>query len=484
MRTFKNLLFSTTFIALLLTNDICQSQIVSPEVTAKSVVHLVTDDGTCNGVLLNNIENNGIQYILTAGHCISENNRFLAIVIGRDLVINNSNLQSVSWQSTELELLKLSRNLDYALFRLNEPIPEYFTPYFAGWNAREEIPVSTYGIHSPAIEKIFIEDLDRPRRATFEGISEFGGNPVANGTLNILRWEQGFTEAGSSGSPLFNNNSRLIGILSGGASTAINPANDFYTRFDLIFEEIKNWIAPTQADLFTDGLDFQLTENKTFKVKNFHKSDPLSGSTIQNQISESFSGSSPSVIQGVFLTLNEVNPTDLVLISVVEGSSVIYEQTIFSGILNEFSENYIAFAEPVAVNSNYSIAITHNQSLNFPVTDTPNNTVLIEGIMEENTSLLIGTLNTGEKNPIIADSQSINPVYPNPSTQNFYIEGGNVDNISNIRIFTSKGDKITFDTFRDYQNRILIDMSGKQPGLYYLRYQFENQVIMSKLVLL
>lgn len=468
----------------LLAYDYCQCQIISPDITRNSVVHIVTDEDTCNGVLLNNADNNGIQYILSAGHCISESNRFLEIVIGRDVVLNGSNLKSTSWQSSALEPLLLSRDLDYVLLRLTEPIPEHLTPYFAGWNAKTVLPVSSYSIHSPETEKIFIEDLDRPQFATFNGINEFGGNPVTNGTLNILRWEQGFTEAGSSGSPLFDNNSRLIGILSGGASTASNPSNDFYTRYDLIFEEIKNWISPGQTDLFLDGLDVQLTESSTFKRKNHQKNNLISGSTDNSTVSENFAVNNTSSLKGVFITVNEVNPTDLVSIAVLEGDNVIYEQTIFSGTLSEFSENYIPFSELVQVGGNYAITVSHNQSLNFPLATSPNSSVVVGNVAMENSSLLISTLNEGIMDQKPEATATINPVYPNPSTQNFYLEGGDIDNISNIRIFTSKGDEVAVTTFRDYRNRLLIDMSGSQKGLYYLQYQLENQVVLVKLVLL
>ncbi|MEL6560154.1 MAG: trypsin-like serine protease [Bacteroidota bacterium] len=484
MKNIKKIPFSFVFIMTLLAFDYCQSQIASPEVTRKSVVHLTTDDGTCNGVLLNNSNNDGIRYILSAGHCISESNRFLEVVVGRDVVINGSNLRSTSWQSSALESLQLSRDLDYVLLRLNEPIPEHLTPYFAGWNANASVPVSSYGIHSPGIEKIFIEDLDRPQLATFDGINEFGGTPVANGTLNILRWDQGFTEAGSSGSPLFNNDSRLVGLLSGGASTATNPSNDFYTRFDLIFEEIKSWISPGQTDLFIDGLDFQLVTNSTFKKHNYQLSDPISGSTDNGTVSENFSGNNPASIKGIYLTVNAVDPTDLVSISVLEGGNVVYEQTIFSGTLNEFSENYIPLSETVDVTGNYSIAVSHNQSLNFPLTTSLNSTVVIGNATMENSSLLMSTLNEGVADQISEETTTINPVYPNPSTQNFYLEGGDIDKVSNIRIFTSKGDEIAVTTFKDYQNRLLIDMSGNQKGLYYMQYQLDNRVILAKLVLL
>ena len=56
----------------------------------------------------------------------------------------------------------------------------------------------------------------------------------------INAWELGVTEPGSSGSPLFNQDHRIIGQLYGGAAACSgsvnNGAYDFYGRFDVSWE--------------------------------------------------------------------------------------------------------------------------------------------------------------------------------------------------------------------------------------------------------
>ncbi|MEO1255609.1 MAG: T9SS type A sorting domain-containing protein, partial [Bacteroidota bacterium] len=99
-------------------------------------------------------------------------------------------------------------------------------------------------------------------------------------------------------------------------------------------------------------------------------------------------------------------------------------------------------------------------------------------------SLLISTLNEGVADNLITSTEPVSLVYPNPSTQNFYLEGSNVDQIDHIRVFTSKGDEVSVTTVKDYLNRILIDMTGHRKGLYHLQYQLENQVIRMKLILI
>lgn len=91
-----------------------------------------------------------------------------------------------------------------------------FNAYWNGWDANTSATTGGAGIHHPAgdIKKI----------STFTGttVSTTWGGAVTN-THWRLSWTanangHGVTEGGSSGSPLFNNNGRIIGTLTGGSS--------------------------------------------------------------------------------------------------------------------------------------------------------------------------------------------------------------------------------------------------------------------------
>ncbi len=464
----------------------CWSQVANPEITKRSVVHLETDDGTCNGILLNNTNEDGKALILTAGHCLTDENRFLSVIFGRDYVLNDTKYRNVEWRSTDLTLQQLSRDLDYALFEVTGVIPEYILPYYAGWEVINDLPISSYGIHSPGIEKVFIEDLNRPKRATFNGITEFGGTPVNNGTLNIIRWEIGFTTEGSSGSPLFNQSSLVTGILSGGASSEANPTNDFYSRFDLIYQDgISDWLNPTNENRSSiAGMDFQQKANNLFKNVNYQISNEISEITDTDFIAEIFQNEGSSIVKGIYLTLNEIIPTDLFTISILSDGVIVYENSVFSGSLNEFSENFIPINEIVEVGPEYTIQIQHNRSLKFPVTISEKGTINLNENQLSNRSLLIGVLSEGMQK--VSEPISLNEelIYPNPSTQNFYIQQGNSSQISDIKLFTPKGNEVVINTTEDYLNRVVIDMTGHQKGLYILQYRLEKQVITEKLLLI
>ncbi|MBS3774803.1 MAG: T9SS type A sorting domain-containing protein, partial [Bacteroidales bacterium] len=53
----------------------------------------------------------------------------------------------------------------------------------------------------------------------------------------VKEWDVGTTESGSSGSPLFNQNKRIIGDLSGGEATCEDPVNDYFARFDRSWDD-------------------------------------------------------------------------------------------------------------------------------------------------------------------------------------------------------------------------------------------------------
>lgn len=243
-----------------------------------SVVRLVINGSSlCTGVFLNNAENNGTPYLLTANHCIEDETDAANTVFlfnyespscnGPDGSANNT-LSGSGLRST-------STSLDFTLVELNNPPPRDYRPYFAGWNRIDSAADSTASIHHPRgdVKKISI-DLDEPSKATFaQGYIPFG-------SWRIAKWDIGTTEGGSSGSPLFDHNKRLIGSLIGGDAYCGNSVNDYYSRFDLAWDyfnepdkQLMTWLDPENTGITEiDGLnphaesellaDFEINSNE------------------------------------------------------------------------------------------------------------------------------------------------------------------------------------------------------------------------------
>ncbi|ANM31559.1 hypothetical protein ABI59_21315 [Acidobacteria bacterium Mor1] len=136
-----------------------------------------------------------------------------------------------------------SSNSDFSLFEMNTMPPAEFNPYWNGWNRNPAAATETYGIHHPANDekKICYND-----DAVIDG-SNYGPNH-----WRITEWEQGTTEGGSSGSPLFDQDSRIIGQLHGGTASCSSITWDEYGKIDASWEgdgaadsRLRDWLDPS-----------------------------------------------------------------------------------------------------------------------------------------------------------------------------------------------------------------------------------------------
>src|SRR6185436_3693694 len=120
--------------------------------------------------------------------------------------------------------------------------------WFAGWDASTlAIGAQVVGIHHPA------GDWKKVSRGALES---FGAPNPPTGSFAIVRWSQGVTEGGSSGSGIFTavgnpaTDYRFRGGLWGGASACGAPQGqmyDFYSRLDLAYTALKQWLDPPPA---------------------------------------------------------------------------------------------------------------------------------------------------------------------------------------------------------------------------------------------
>ena len=229
------------------------------------VVMLVSgNSGFCSGSLINNTLNNGKPYVLTANHCFSNPATWVFRFNWQSAGCNNP-ASEPTFQSLSGGVLRARASAsDFCLVEITGglqggTVPAAFTPYFNGWDNSGNTPTSAVGIHHPSgdIKKISFEN--NPLIST-----TFGGSP-ANSHWGVTSWDEGVTEGGSSGSPLFDQNHRIIGQLHGGASAcgaavlsdeygkisySWTPANSDSTN------QLKYWLDPTQSNAtFVNGYD-------------------------------------------------------------------------------------------------------------------------------------------------------------------------------------------------------------------------------------
>ena len=266
----------------------CNVDVVCPENAGwenetNSVVRIVMNNSLCSGALLNNTAEDGTPYILTANHCIGQpysdwifNFKYEVDQCGSttDPYPNFYDIPSVSGC-----VLRATAgdgagggadNLDFCLVEMSQVPPASYTPYYAGWDHSGNTPSNTRGIHHPSGDvKKFCIDNDPPTVSSYPGYD-------SNTHWRIAVWDLGVTEGGSSGSPLFDQNHRVIGDLTGGQAACGNPINDYYQMFSYSWDaysdpqsQLKYWLDPTNSGVdYIDGFD----PNNTGLTANFSAS--------------------------------------------------------------------------------------------------------------------------------------------------------------------------------------------------------------------
>lgn len=190
----------------------------------------------CTGALINNTKNDGKPYFLTARHCLSRTSEAQTLVTHFNLenLDCGTNFQAAQTLSGSA-LIANHEDSDFTLLELDENPPANYYPYFAGWNAEATVSVnSAVSIHHPDgdVKKIAI-DYDEVFNYPF-GINwgELGSVSPEN-THWLVTFNQGSTEGGSSGAPLFDENNRIIGQLHGG-----DERSDFYGKFSHSWDQV------------------------------------------------------------------------------------------------------------------------------------------------------------------------------------------------------------------------------------------------------
>ena len=224
---------------------------------------IISGTHACTGALLNNTLQDGTPYILTANHCVSNQAQANETVFyfgyekpqcGYGYASENKTMSGSKLRATAPDA-----RVDFALLEINQNIPDSYEPYYAGWDASEDVSKKSVCIHHPKgdVKKISI-DNDIPKSASFYSYAPHSHWEIAD-------WEVGTTESGSSGAPIFNANHQIFGSLSGGQASCYSPIYDYFSKFSTAFNKYLE--AEEQLQVWLDPLNYNIT--------NLHGFDPL-----------------------------------------------------------------------------------------------------------------------------------------------------------------------------------------------------------------
>ncbi len=298
----------------------------------------------CTGFLVNNANNDCTPFFMTARHCgINSGNAGSLVTYWNyqnsfcrqpnspasgapgNGVLTDFNTGAVFRASYQPS--------DFTLVELSDPVSPTANAFFAGWNATSANPDTSIAIHHPNTdEKRISFDFDP---GTTTNYLQSAVNP--NGThIRVGNWEIGTTEGGSSGSPLFDQNKRVVGQLHGGYASCSSNTDDWYGRFSVSWTggnspstSLKAWLDPNDTGAMI--LDGRYATACEFGFDPQHIAvgvcvpDTLS---IVTQVSDNFDTEvvlSVSGLPGGFTLLNfpaTANGGDLISFSVVAGITV------------------------------------------------------------------------------------------------------------------------------------------------------------------
>lgn len=237
---------------------------------------------TCTGFMVNNTAQDLTPYFQTAAHCSINSGNAASMVAfwnfqnstcrppGSPQSGQPGDGQRNQFSSGATWLATYSPS-DVTLVRLTTSPDPAWQVSWLGWDRQGLNPPSGACIHHPGVDekRITFYDVadrpDRPSHGSSWGCSAFPG-PGDNSHIRVYwKLEGAVTEPGSSGSPLFDDNKRVIGQLHGGPSACGSTGDnlsDCYGRFSLSWTgggtdstRLSNWLDPLNTGaLFLDTI--------------------------------------------------------------------------------------------------------------------------------------------------------------------------------------------------------------------------------------
>jgi lysyl endopeptidase len=390
----------------------CEVGINCPEAVdwqiEKRSVAIITEGGSglCTGALVNNTANDGTPYFLTANHCTQgANTTNWVFYFNHEATSCNGNSGSTSDLISGADLVANNAGSDFALLLLSSTPPVSYNVQYAGWDASDNEAASTSAvcIHHPSGDvKKFSREDDAPYHSTGNGAAVWW----------IDNWELAVTEPGSSGSPLFNQDHRIIGQLFGGASACSgavgNGDYDFYGRFGVSWNtgttpatRLIDWLDPSGSgvlalDGYPEGFTLpnldalaagisNIAENNcsnvvspVFTIRNHGVTD-LTSCTITYQLN---GGASSTIDWTGGLSTNQTATVNLPDLTAANGSNTLMiwvsnaNGTSDDNATNNSSAITFNAISGTASNFNISIALdNYPEETSWDITDNTGNTV-------------------------------------------------------------------------------------------------------------
>ncbi|MBF6629050.1 MAG: trypsin-like peptidase domain-containing protein [Proteiniphilum sp.] len=384
------------------------------DIQAGSGVLLLIINGKtlCTGSLVNNSAEDGTPYLLTSTHCLNDDysakflaNRKYDLVAGSIVAFFNYNSPLCSTDirgplqmtMASADSVLISERHDISLLKFKQAAPKEYQPYFLGWNAGSSPAAPIHGVHHPngGIKKVAVEE----GQLAIGSFDYARYNMEPNAHWSVTSWDKGATEGGSSGSPLLDNEKRILGTLTGGLSTCTSPRGpDLYASFNKFWEVAGSIENPHPISYYLDPINSQFTQLEGFnpymnapytRNQNFREDETAVTTLFQSvpmfatnntygysEFAEEYYAKDLTQLEGVFISspaTNDILNMDI-RIRVYSGEGkperLLHEQPynysyeyysndhfpVATRDMRHKVENYIAFDNPVAVSGAFYIS--------------------------------------------------------------------------------------------------------------------------------
>lgn len=225
----------------------------------------------CSGSLINNEKGDGLPYFLTANHCISTASEASTLITYFNY--ENSGCSTSDAKETQtisgasLKATNVYTDFSLLLLDVSGLIPESYQPYYLGWDVTGKVPQGGTAIHHPMGSPKCIS-IDNDMLVSYEGYINWDDKVVSDPNTHWKSsYEIGADEGGSSGSPILDQNHRVVGQLHGGDDDI-----SLWGKLSLSWKynssataQLASWLDPNNTGIQTlDGLDYYAAPSALF----------------------------------------------------------------------------------------------------------------------------------------------------------------------------------------------------------------------------
>lgn len=354
----------------------CNNDVACPislgwEDPIKSVALIIVGGSrACTGAMINNTNNDNTPYFLTADHCMggatagTQLNNWSFVFNYQSPTCNGPD-GNLSQSITGAVVRATFDDSDVALLELSSMPPSSYNVFYAGWN-RANVPADTVcGIHHPRgdVKKITFD---------YDPVTSTSGlSGVPNSHWEISVWDDGTTEPGSSGSPLFDQNQRIIGQLHGGTASCTSLTYDAYGKFSMSWlgggmpgSQLQPWLDPNNTGAMVLDGKFQTLQPLDLAVQG------LGGIVANSTLCD-------TIVQPV-LTLRNVGDSSVTNFDLTYQYTGLPTQSIsWTGNLASFDTAVVALPQQTLSPGSYSLTVFLNNTNGLVDNNTSNDSLSV-----------------------------------------------------------------------------------------------------------